>query len=232
MMVSTMEEDQVFETHVQKGYKSYCESSDEEIELDGKGRDKNSQAMEQSDGEIDELDFEGDDRPSQLHAKIEQIDKEMEEKLRKLHEVMSSKNMNRSAGVIEQCLEACQDNQAKMKTKGKAKTSKRILTHEDFLVNENSNAMKGKILNNQSEETIYHQAVQKRNSSSSEDEGTNLSEDCLHNIEDLIISVRAKSSGKKQPLMTMTDSDSEEDVEEAGPSSGGGVKQMELPQFN
>ena len=145
MMVSSMEEDQVFETHVQKGNESYCESSDEEIDFDKKDRNKNSQTMEQSDGEIEELDFEGNDRPPQPQAEIEQIDKEMEEKLRKLHEVMTSKNMNRSAGVIEQCLEACQDNQAKMKTKGKAKVSQRILTQEDHLVNENSNATKSYI---------------------------------------------------------------------------------------
>ena len=63
-----------------------------------------------------------------------------------------------------------------------------------------------------------------------------MSDDCLRNIEDLIISARAKFSEKKQPLTRVTDSDSEEEVEEAGPSGGSGVKQrvkqMELPQFD
>ena len=123
--------------------------------------------------------------------RISQIDEEMLQKIKELHQLMTKENLTQSAELLQDCLTVCEGRVANIlptnKLSDKAEVVKITERNRGISFNRNANATRhvGSI-ESDSVETIYHNVVmQKRVSSSSEDPGT--SNDLTNNINDLLI---------------------------------------------
>ena len=154
---------------------------------DGDSDDDSSRTMTSSDSDSDDLadsesepeegqikESQGVDAqvPSSQEAQIEAIDQEMQRRIVDLHDKMEENGLERAVQLIEQLFDSTPGDDKKRKEKLKGKIKKKI--ERSGLGNSNDNSavifpMNIPLEGNQSEETPYRKAVQKRNSSSSED---------------------------------------------------------------
>ena len=133
---------------------------------------------------------------------IKRIDLEMKQRIQELHTLISDGGLVESAQMLEKM-----DEELTM-SNGEQDTMVRQRQQEpqhmsNKLINSNSNAvvlgLSNRVVTNRSEETIYKNAVPKRNSSSSEDEPLNLSDESVEPsvipqmIDQLIISGRQEA---------------------------------------
>ena len=155
-------------------------SSDEELDYDNTSEessdDSEDEPIEVRHGDVAQ--DQGQGRPSTSHGreqemehhrnKIKEIDAEMSERILQLHQCLSKGGMNESVQLLEKCFNT---------ETGKPKGKKRTLMFNELSnnnVNDNSNRIRTLDVS-QSVETIYKNMVDKRNSSSSEDDIMELS---------------------------------------------------------
>ena len=111
--VELHEGDNLVTMTVPKGDTNYCESKTS-VEDEG---DKHLDTSQESDGEILDSDKESEHTPQAQSMKsredcqreIEQIDREFEEKIKELHEIVKRKGMDKSADLLQDCLTTCRE---------------------------------------------------------------------------------------------------------------------------
>ena len=133
-------------------------------------------SQEESDDEDSGHDYQAEMAQAN-QEKLAMIDQEMKQKMLELEQLMVSSGLTESAKILERCMgmtekrsEDGPGNKNRKSNAGQFKNKKKKLQPEpDGNTNDNHHRQNIKELSNsQSEETIYHNAVEKRNSSSSD----------------------------------------------------------------
>ena len=181
------------------------DSEDDEIQFQSEGEiiedascGSLNQSLHSQATELDYSDLEGDNAECREaesvqspQEKINEIDQEMKTRLLELKELMGKQGLNDSVKVLEESFGL---NQAAQKEKGKSSNKRKNpgITQMGDDGNDNQNAVVRGLQSIRSEATIYENAVDKRNSSSSEEDGN------LDSSDDLILNANLVS-GEPRP---------------------------------
>ena len=168
-------------------YQEATEDSDSDTDGHTSGKTDSSQQSVQSGGENEEIDAESGLQTQQnprekllkIHQeKLDELDEEMKDRIITLHHELTSQGMHGAADLLQDCFDPPTPVKQKQiparggesgKQAGQIPTTQWVVGNKTKQNNKNCNHNVPRITKNKSVETIYEPAVNKRGSSSSED---------------------------------------------------------------